>query len=323
MSASLKIDEFHDIDQYMEYATQTVDFRSIQLQPGLLSIKNSLLELDGLFINYFVTNLSTFERFSIHPGYIHFILTSNTNDHCKWCGLDVPINALGVVHPHREHQCLVSPNWDPIEISIKHEVVLEKLVLPEQLLKQTLHPEKAIFTHESLRITALRTNLLGYFQNPVKLNYLIKNESAKLAFNNWILDELRMIFSSVKDYQNQSISSGISPSRRFKTFMNARVFIEENLTTQLSVIQICEKIGTTPRTLQLCFNELSGVSPLQYITARKLHAVRQELFLKKGIKSISHIAQDYGFLHMGRFSSQYKRMFSELPHETRKRRAFS
>lgn len=320
MNASLKIDEFHDIDQYMEYANPMLDLISTQLQPGLLSIKNYLLELDSVSINYFVTNLNSMDRYSTQPGYTQFVLTSDTNGHTKWCGLDVPINSIGIVHAHREHNSLVSANWDPIEIAIKNEVIFEEFLLSEQLFMQTQQPEKAIFSHEPLRIMSLRNNLLSYFQNPVMLNELIKNDSARRALNNWILDELRMIFSSIEDYQNLHTTSRISPSRRYKTFIKASALIEEDLASIHSVNQICELIGTTPRTLQLSFKELSGVSPLQYITARKLHAARQEIFLNKEMKSISHIAQDYGFLHMGRFSSQYKIMFSELPHETRKRR---
>ena len=321
MHASYKTNEFHDIDQYMECAARTMEIRSIQIEPGLLSLTNHFLELDGLFIQYYSTNRDLLDHFSIRPKHLLFSLTPTIDYGCKWCGIDVPVNSIGVLHPQREHQALMPANWDSFGIMIKDEVVLQEALLSEHLLKQTVQPEKAIFNHQSSHITSFRSKLLGYFRSPGMLDILIENESAKMELKDWILDELRMIFSGDADNQSGYNTSVRNPSRRYKIFTRALALIEESIAEQISVKQICDQIGTTPRTLQLCFKELTGISPRKYITARKLHAVQQELFsLNNSTIPISHIAHDYGLLNSGRFSSQYKRMFSEFPHEMLKRR---
>jgi AraC family ethanolamine operon transcriptional activator len=185
--------------------------------------------------------------------------------------------------------------------------------------KQTLQPEKGLFKHQSFRIELFRSKLLSYFKIPGLLTALIKNDSAKLEFRNWILNEIRIIFIEIENYLNPRNTLNLSPSKRYRVYSKAVAMIEENLASQLSIKQICDQIGTTPRTLQMSFKGLMGISPLQYISARRLHAVRQAFF-KTPAKSISYIAQDYGLQHAGRLSKQYKRMFFELPSETLKRR---
>jgi len=307
MESSLETTEFHDIDHFMEFATVVGNIRSIQIQSGALLIRNHCLKIGGLTVNYCIANRNILNQFSINPNLVYFVLPSQTIGGCKWYGFDVPVNSIFVLHPHRQHQSLVPANWDSFEIAISDEMMLQESLLSENMWSQTVQPESAIFSHESLRIASLRTKLLKYFQSPEKLNYLIKNEAARLELKNWILHELRMIFIEVEIHQNQHNAPSQNIKKRYRTFSRALAMIEKNLTNQFSVNQLCDQIGVTPRTLQLCFKELSGISPHQYIAARKLHAVQQELFsLKNSSKSISHIAHEYGLLHAGRFSSQYK-----------------
>jgi AraC-like DNA-binding protein len=50
----------------------------------------------------------------------------------------------------------------------------------------------------------------------------------------------------------------------------------------------------------------------------RLHGIYQELRTTSSKQSISRLASDWGFNHLGRFSKQYKRMFDKLPSETSK-----
>jgi AraC-like DNA-binding protein len=49
--------------------------------------------------------------------------------------------------------------------------------------------------------------------------------------------------------------------------------------------------------------------------------VRKTLRDSSGIaRNVTEVALDYGFMHLGRFSSEYKKMFGELPSATLKNR---
>jgi AraC family ethanolamine operon transcriptional activator len=80
---------------------------------------------------------------------------------------------------------------------------------------------------------------------------------------------------------------------------------------------VCRRVGASPRRLQHCFQALLGVSPLHYLRAARLGAVRRELRRAAGSGgTVQEIAHGHGFWHMGAFSAEYKRLFGELPTAT-------
>lgn len=91
-----------------------------------------------------------------------------------------------------------------------------------------------------------------------------------------------------------------------------------NLKSDFTVDQISQSLGVSHRVLNYAFQDNIGVSPYQYLLTEKLHAVRRKL--KSSDASVTEACFDYGFLTPSRFTRQYKRLFGELPSETRKRR---
>jgi AraC family ethanolamine operon transcriptional activator len=84
-----------------------------------------------------------------------------------------------------------------------------------------------------------------------------------------------------------------------------------------SLQEVCRRVGASPRRLQHCFQALLGVSPLHYLRAARLGAVRRELRRAAGSGgTVQEIAHGHGFWHMGAFSAEYKRLFGELPTAT-------
>ena len=71
------------------------------------------------------------------------------------------------------------------------------------------------------------------------------------------------------------------------------------------------------RSLQRSFSEYFQVSPFEYIKARRLNAARQALVAGDSSRdSVSQIAGENGFTHLGRFSVDYREHFDESPKET-------
>lgn len=50
-----------------------------------------------------------------------------------------------------------------------------------------------------------------------------------------------------------------------------------------------------------------------------LSAVRQEMLEDRSARNISVIAMGWGFTHLGRFSSEYRKLFGETPSATLQR----
>jgi AraC family transcriptional regulator, ethanolamine operon transcriptional activator len=84
----------------------------------------------------------------------------------------------------------------------------------------------------------------------------------------------------------------------------------------ISVIELCQCLAMTHRTLQYHFQRAIDKSPVVYLRTERLNAVRQML---KSTRSVTEAATSWGFWHFGHFSQEYKKMFGESPSTTFKR----
>lgn len=95
-------------------------------------------------------------------------------------------------------------------------------------------------------------------------------------------------------------------------------FIEENIAGATRIGAVCQYAGVSRRTLERLFRREFQQTPSDYVRARRLNAVRHELWRGlEGDETISDVAARYGFVHMGHFSSAYRRQFGVLPSEDR------
>ncbi|PHS02203.1 MAG: AraC family transcriptional regulator [Leeuwenhoekiella sp.] len=93
--------------------------------------------------------------------------------------------------------------------------------------------------------------------------------------------------------------------------------IDENLKDDITIEELSDVSKVSVRSIYNMFASSFSTTPRNYIKNRKLRKVREEL-LSGRAKNITEIAFDYGFMHLGRLSCDYKKAFGELPSETQK-----
>lgn len=81
------------------------------------------------------------------------------------------------------------------------------------------------------------------------------------------------------------------------------------------VLEMCNHLKISRRTLQYSFESIMGMSPSNYVRTVRLNIARKLLLLSPHEK-IQGAALDAGFSHLGRFSKYYQDFFGELPSET-------
>lgn len=120
---------------------------------------------------------------------------------------------------------------------------------------------------------------------------------------------------AVEPEHGTAASAGPSSMRAAQEWMVA------NAREPLTVGRIAEAAGVEPRALQQSFSRHLGVTPLGFLREIRLHRAHAALLAAdQDDTSVSAIASEWGFGHMGRFSSAYRRMFAEYPSETLRRR---
>jgi AraC-like DNA-binding protein len=121
-------------------------------------------------------------------------------------------------------------------------------------------------------------------------------------------------------HENGNVGIGTHPLNHVQGWalaVRALEFIDRREHERLPVRDIGSEMGCTTRALQSAFQATLGVTPLQYVLARRLHLARRELLsIRNGPPSVTKAAAEQGFMHFGRFSHYYQCLFGELPSST-------
>jgi len=103
---------------------------------------------------------------------------------------------------------------------------------------------------------------------------------------------------------------------KFRMLMKARCYIEQHIAVPITMYDLCQHTGASLSSIERVFRELLQVTPSHYILAQRLSGVRAGVLTLPAV-SISDLALQHGFNHLGRFSSAYKSQFGCLPSEER------
>lgn len=93
----------------------------------------------------------------------------------------------------------------------------------------------------------------------------------------------------------------------------------------LSMRAVAREVGVGLRSLQLAFVEVRAMGPRDVLLQMRLERARKRLLSVAPSETVTSIALDCGFAHLGRFPAAYRAAFNELPAETltRSRRRLS
>ncbi|MGY4101482.1 AraC family transcriptional regulator [Nocardia sp. R16R-3T] len=88
-----------------------------------------------------------------------------------------------------------------------------------------------------------------------------------------------------------------------------------------TIEELASDAGVTVRALQRGFHDLLGCSPMAYLREIRLNRAREALLNADpgSGASVTDIALTWGFMHLGRFSVEYRRRFGESPSQTLRR----
>jgi AraC-like DNA-binding protein len=97
----------------------------------------------------------------------------------------------------------------------------------------------------------------------------------------------------------------------------AELFIEERAHEPITVGAVAEHVGVSTSSLYTGFRKYRNTSPMHLLKNIRLNRVREQL-LKSDPKNttVTAVAYQWGFAHLGHFTTYYKRWFGETPSET-------
>jgi AraC-like DNA-binding protein len=96
----------------------------------------------------------------------------------------------------------------------------------------------------------------------------------------------------------------------------AERFMTDNADAPITVSDVAAHLGVGLRTLQAGFRQWRSTTPSAHLRQVRLQLVRDELLRSGPEAQVTTIAMRHGFMHLGRFSAQYRSVFAEPPSAT-------
>lgn len=140
------------------------------------------------------------------------------------------------------------------------------------------------------------------------------NRLAICAFEDELLDRLA-----------RTVQLDMPPRRRPLVSLRQRGlklalrFLSESNDPGLTIPELCKAANVSQRTLEYAFREQFNLTPLGFLKLRRIHRARYELMTSSHAQAtVTQIAHHNGFLEAGRFATEYRILFGELPSQTLK-----
>lgn len=96
-----------------------------------------------------------------------------------------------------------------------------------------------------------------------------------------------------------------------------RHYLQMRYAEKISVTAICHELNIGQRTAQRHFEKAFGTTIQQYLNSVRMYMVHSDLLSAKSSEVlIKDVAEEHGFTHIGRFSTNYRKIFNETSLET-------
>ena len=96
----------------------------------------------------------------------------------------------------------------------------------------------------------------------------------------------------------------------------AEEYMRAHLHEVISISDLIRICGCSQSILFSTFRSTRGYTPMEFLTEQRLQSVREKLLKPHPEASVTSIALDCGFTHLGRFSQVYRSRFGERPSDT-------
>lgn len=229
-----------------------------------------------------------------------------TRGECRWRQDD------DCLRMRRGQALMVNPDE---QIDLEYSPDCEKLIIkvPETILSATHHGgvrQDIRFARTPIRLDECPS--LTRVLEAVFAEFEEAGESSladiSVSYREIILKKLLRVFPSNLSERESHVASTPALESMVQ-------FIEQNVKEDIGVEELSRVSNMSVRSIYNAFGRTFSTTPKSYVKQVKLRKLREDL-LRGRCRNVTEAALDYGFGHLGRFSSDYRKLFGELPSET-------
>ncbi len=306
---------FEAIDQLAEVLPYG-QIQILQLDTSPLQVDLAIYSCEGFSIlcGHSLSPLRLQGRRS--ADYLNFNLSLSSHTACR------------IAQGHRVSHLTVGGLLQDQEINmiLPAEMVYASLQISRQLFRdylqvmQRFDVDQVIQNNHFLHLPQTLPSLTAYLQQ-FRQGLRQQPESLRSPHQaQLILDDLIPLLVNAILPDGQAPSPNLSAFARYQLVREAEDYIMAHLQEPLTLKDLCQALHCSRRPLFYAFEEVFGVSPMVYLKARRLQAVRSALQLAHPDQvGVTEVARQFGFWSGGHFARDYQHCFGERPLATLKR----
>jgi AraC-like DNA-binding protein len=221
----------------------------------------------------------------------------------RWCEHDLEPGVVGLYGPGAEHYAV-----SPAGLNYHYAVIdLSEVLAMGELLGTSIRPP-ARGSVTWLEPTASARQLRPVFArlgNPLDTGEIAAPDGPEL------FEATAHVLGDPSPIREECLRRKVSS----RSVVSSCVEYADDVGRIPSVSELCFSAHVSERRLRAAFNDACDMSPNQFFRTRYLSRARERLLAPRG-HTVTEIALDLGFSHLGRFAHQYEHVFDELPSET-------
>ncbi|MDF7679219.1 HTH-type transcriptional regulator EutR [Enterobacteriaceae bacterium ESL0689] len=290
-----------------------------QLHPGNFNGEFTEILLDGIQIFREFTSLALRQSCLVWPNSF-------------WFGIPATCSQSGVINS----QCLgrteiaVRPGGTEFELNTPDDYTILGVVISKDVFFGDTtflhHPENVQRMLHNQSVLAVqeqhKAELWGFIQQVLTSFSKYPATLQQPAVRKELSDNLLMAMGEMlKNAQPNTVSESVSYQSYRRLLLRAREYVLENMAEPITVLDLCNYLYVSRRTLQNAFHTILGISPNLWLKRIRLNAVRRELISPWSQRTtVRDAAMQWGFWHLGQFASDYQKLFAEKPSLTLQQR---
>jgi len=240
-------------------------------------------------------------------GYVGLLFLRSARDRVLVCGEEVADDKLVVVPPGSSVD-IVGPDLtasEAIALPAERFEGVAQRVCPVPRLDRLR--ETTVIPGNTEKLHALRRGVLDLVKHP-------ERDPRREQCTRLLAETIAWMDESCPRWRPERIVVNGARSRVAK---RAQEFLEEHYWDSVHMEDLCRTAGVGIRTLQRCFREYFDLTITDYLKTLRLNAAWRDLAAADPSQtSVTTIALEHGFGHLGRFSVEFRDRFGESPSET-------
>ncbi len=126
-----------------------------------------------------------------------------------------------------------------------------------------------------------------------------------------------LLASAMDPGEDHAVEPSKCLNRRLAAVRLCETYMRDHVDATLTLLDLSQVSGMRSRSLINAFEAVTGHSPMDYLKRLRLNSVHRTLQrADRDAIRIIDVATDWGFWHMGHFTTDYRMMFGETPSQT-------